>query len=109
MASMTESEFLDQTAKVWEMIESRADEWAQAHDADIEAVRQGPVLELEFASGRKIVINTQAPMQQIWLASPRGAFHFVWNGAGWQDTREGTDFWRVLTEQASLESGEALS
>ena len=91
------------------MIESRADDWAQTHDADIETIRQGPVLELEFASGRKIVINTQAPMQQIWLASPRGAFHFVWNGTGWHDTRQGTDFWRVLAEQASLESGLALS
>lgn len=91
------------------MVETRADDWSQTCDADVEAVRQGPVLELEFASGRKIVINAQAPMQQIWLASPRGAFHFVWNGADWQDTRSGTDFWQVLVEQASLESGVALS
>ncbi|MBU3724501.1 MAG: iron donor protein CyaY [Burkholderiaceae bacterium] len=106
---MTESEFLDQTAKVWAMIESRVDGWAEAHDIDIEAVRQGPVLELEFESGRKMVINAQAPMQQIWLASPRGAFHFVWNGSSWQDTRQGTDFWQVLAQEAAFESGETLS
>lgn len=106
---MTESEFLDQAAGVWALVESRVDDWAQTHDADIETIRQGPVLELEFASGRKIVINAQAPMQQIWLASPRGAFHFVWDGAGWRDTRQRTDFWQVLAEQASLESGQQLA
>lgn len=106
---MTETEFLDQVANVWHAVESKVDDWAERHDADIESVRHGPVLELEFESGRKIVINAQAPMAQIWLASPRGAFHFHWTGTGWSDTRQARDFWQVLTEQASLESGQPLS
>lgn len=108
-ASMTETEFLDHIAAIWNEIETRADAWAEAHDADIEVIRNGPVLELEFASGKKIVINAQAPMQQVWLASPRGAFHFQRTASGWSDTREGLDFWQVLAQQTSLESGLELS
>ncbi len=105
---MTETEFLDLAKVVWEEIESRVDHWSEADDADIESMRLGPVLELEFPSGRKLVINQQTPMRQIWLASPRGAFHFSWNGSAWQDTRQGLDFWAVLAEQASLEFGRTL-
>jgi CyaY protein len=106
---MTETEFLDQVEAVWKAIESKADAWVHDHDADIEVTRNGPVLEMEFASGKKMVINAQAPMQQIWLASSHGAFHFHRTPEGWSDTRSGLDFWRVLAEQASLESGEPLA
>lgn len=106
---MTETEFLDQVAVVWKNIESKVDGWADGADVDVEACRVGPVLELEFESGRKIVVNPQTPMQQIWLASPRGAFHFQWRDGKWCDTRQGSDFWAVLSEQASLEAAKTLT
>jgi CyaY protein len=106
---MTETEFLDRMHRVWSDIESRVDQWVDQHDVDIESHRQGPVLELEFASGRKIIVNAQTPMQQIWLASPRGAFHFEWAEPVWRDTRSGQDFWQVLAQQASQEAGRPLS
>jgi CyaY protein len=106
---MTETEFLHQVNDVWSRVESLVDRWATQHDADIEAMRLGAVLELEFETGKKIVINPQTPMLQIWLASPRGAFHFQWRDGGWRDTRQSTDFWSVLAEQASLASGLSLS
>lgn len=106
--SMTETEFLDHVAKVWRGLESRVDHWADERDIDVEACRVGPVLEIEFDSGRKIVINPQTPMQQIWLASPFGAFHFHHHGDRWVDTRTGSDFWAVLNEQAALVCGQAV-
>ena len=106
---MTETEFLDEVARVWQAIESRVDEWVERVDVDMEVMRHGPVLELEFATGRKIVVNPQAPMQQIWLASPRGAFHFQWRNGQWCDTRDGQDFWAVLRTQTGLEAGIVLS
>ncbi|MFM8630895.1 MAG: iron donor protein CyaY [Betaproteobacteria bacterium] len=106
---MTETEFLDQAVKVWDAIERRADAWSQDDDTEIESGRHGPVLELEFPSGRKLVLNLQTPMQQIWLASPRGAFHFGWQEGAWIDTRSGSDFWKVFMEQASLEAGRQLA
>jgi CyaY protein len=105
---MTETEFLDRVAKIWRQIESQVDDWVEQADVDIESLRQGPVIELEFESGRKIVVNAQAPMQQVWLASPRGAFHFQWNDTAWADTRTGTDFWAVLHQEASQEAGVSL-
>lgn len=106
---MTESEFLDRVAAVWREIETRVDQWVQALDAEIEANPAGPVLELEFASGRKIVVNAQTPMRQVWLASPRGAWHFQWTGEAWQDTRSDANLWSVLKEQAAIESGALLN
>jgi CyaY protein len=106
---MTESEFLDRVAAVWREIETRVDQWAQSLDAEIEANPAGPVLELDFASGRQIVVNAQTPMRQVWLASPRGAWHFQWTGETWRDTRSDADLWSVLTEQAAIESGAPLS
>jgi CyaY protein len=99
--SMTETEFLSAVEQVWREIEARVDEWAN-RGYDIEVMRNGPVLELEFESGKKIVVNSQAPMKQIWLASPHGAFHYEWEEGAWRDTRSGKAFWQELENQATL-------
>ncbi len=98
---MTESEFLSAVDQVWFEIETRVDEWVSEGD-DIEMTRHGPVIELEFESGKKIIVNSQAPMKQIWLASPHGAFHYEWKEGAWRDTRSGKGFWEELELQASL-------
>jgi CyaY protein len=97
---MTETEFLNHVGQVWQDVESLVDDWSEQHD--VAAQRAGPVLEIEFESGQKIIINPQTPMQQIWLASPFGAFHFSYREAAWRDTRKDTDFWQVLRAQAAL-------
>lgn len=106
---MTETEFLNRVTEAWEEIESRVDRWAVEDGAEVEINRQGPVLEIEFDSGTKLIVNPQTPMQQIWLASPWGAFHFQWMGDRWQDTRSDRDFWQVLHDQASKAAGGELS
>ena len=48
-------------------------------DVDAEVVdieRAGDVLTLTFADRKKVVINTQRPTQQIWLAGNARAWHF---------------------------------
>ncbi|MBP6242258.1 MAG: iron donor protein CyaY, partial [Hydromonas sp.] len=42
------------------------------------------------------IINQQTPMQEVWLASRSGGYHFKWNGATWVNTRDGADFWEFL-------------
>ena len=106
--SMTETEFLDEVRKVWELIESQLDNWAEQHDLDLEVSRMGPVMEIEFETGRKMVVNPQTPMQQIWLASPRGAYHFQSVDGVWTDTRSAEDFWQVFAREASAEAGVSL-
>lgn len=99
--SMTESEFLSAVEQVWIEVEAWADQRASRGE-DIEVTRNGPVVELEFESGKKIIVNSQAPMKQIWLASPHGAFHYEWREAAWRDTRSGKEFWQELQNQAAL-------
>lgn len=97
---MTESEFLSAVEQVWAQLDSRVDEWSSQGE-EIDMIRNGPVIELEFDSGKKIVVNSQAPMKQIWLASPKGAFHYEWKDGAWCDTRSGKDFWQELADQIS--------
>ena len=106
---MTETEFLNHVNQTWRHIESVVDQWAEQQDIDVESNRSGPVLEIEFASGAKIVVNAQTPMQQIWLASPAGAFHFHWSDPAWVDTRHAAEFWQVFREQAQMLAGQTLA
>jgi CyaY protein len=106
---MTETEFLNHVNHALQRIELTVDYWAEQQEIDVESNRSGPVLEIEFGSGAKIVVNPQTPMQQIWLASPAGAFHFRYDQAAWVDTRSGAEFWQVLQEQAQMLAGQPLS
>ena len=48
-------------------------------DVDTDVVdceRAGDVVTLLFSSGKKCVMNTQRPTQQIWLAANARAWHF---------------------------------
>ena len=73
---MTESEFLELAERLLDRIELAV----EASVADIELTRAGNVLTLELADDSKIVINSQAPMQQIWVAARSGGFHFALSG-----------------------------
>jgi CyaY protein len=63
---------------------------------DLDAQSQGAIVEIENDDGQKIIINQQTPMQEVWLASRSGGYHFKWNGATWVNTRDGADFWEFL-------------
>lgn len=72
---MTESEFLAVAEAVLEDIESRIEQTADAADIDVECSRSGNVLEIEFIDqNSKIIVNTQAPMQEIWSRLVQAGF-----------------------------------
>jgi CyaY protein len=51
-------------------------------DVDTEVVdceRAGDVVTLLFRGGKKCVLNTQRPTQQIWLAANARAWHFSYD------------------------------
>jgi CyaY protein len=73
-------------------------------DADFE-LKDGGVLEIEFADGSKVIVNRHAAAREIWLAARSGGFHFRWDGAAWRDTRDGTELFAALSRVASLQSG----
>lgn len=105
---MTESEFLAVVDGILGAIEQQADKWYDDLDIDVEAVRNGNVLTLAFDSGVKVIVNSQAPMQEMWVAAPSGGFHYRLDGATWRDTRGGPDLSAALSEICSAAAGKPL-
>ena len=48
-------------------------------DADVEST--GDVIRIELARGPRVVLNTQRPARQIWLAGGKHAWHFYYDDA----------------------------
>lgn len=103
---MNESEFLRAATGVLDRIEEVID----ASGADVDFERKGEsVLALEFANGTQIIVNLQAPMQQIWIAAKAGGFHFAPKGNLWVDTRSGEELFSELSRQVSAQHGSELA
>ena len=54
----------------------RAFDDVELTDADVDSVGDVVTITLERGSGGKIVINTQRPARQLWLAGGNRAWHF---------------------------------
>ena len=89
-------------------MESTLDRWLQDDVIDIDSQRTGGLLELSFPGGSKIVLNTQPPLHELWLAARAGGYHFRWADGAWRDTRDGTEFFARLSREASAQAGKAL-
>ncbi len=98
---MNESEFHARAEATLNAIERAI----EAVDIDADAERQGGVLTLELAGGSKVVVNIQAPMQQIWVAARSGGFHFGWVDGAWRDTRDGRELFAALSSIVSAQGG----
>jgi CyaY protein len=94
---MTETEFLAAAEATLQAIELALE--ATAIDVDCE--RSGNVLTLVFEDGARAVINTQAPMRQIWVAARSGAHHYAPREGAWVDTRDGTELFDALSRIVS--------
>ena len=107
---MTESEFLKQAETTLAHIEAVLEELADSDDLDVECSRSGNVLEIEIiANGSKIIVNSQAPMQELWVAAKSGGYHFKAQGSDWINTRDGTEFFDALSRAVSEQSGVAVT
>lgn len=103
---MTESEFLKQAEATLNQIEATLEALADTSELDVECTRSGNVLEIEFIdNGSKIIVNSQAPMQELWVAAKSGGFHFKAQGRLWINTREGTELFAALSQMVSQQGG----
>ncbi|MBB1632942.1 MULTISPECIES: iron donor protein CyaY [Cupriavidus] len=108
MPPMSESEFLALAQQELDRLESAVETAADAADADIEINRAGNLMELEFEDGSKIIVNSQAPMQELWVAARSGGFHFRHDGQRWVDTRGGGELYAALSGYVSQQAGVTL-
>lgn len=107
-AALSDAEYHRLSLAVLAAVESTADRLLQDDVIDIDTQRTGGLLELSFPDGSKIVINTQPPLHELWLAARAGGFHFRHVGGRWLDTRDGSDFFAVLSREASAQGGKPL-
>jgi len=107
-APLSDSEFHARADSVLAAIEATLDRWLQEDEIDIDGQRTGGLLELQFPSGSKIVVNTQPPLHELWLAARTGGYHFRLVGGDWIDTRSGGEFFAVLSREISEQAGRPL-
>ena len=105
---LSDSEYHRLSAAVLARIESTIDGWLQDDVIDIDSQRTGGLLELAFPDGGRIVVNTQPPLHELWLAAPSGGFHFKHVAGRWLDTKDGREFFAVLSSLASEQGGRPL-
>jgi CyaY protein len=90
---MIESEFNRMADAALARIEAAADNCDNA-----ECNRSGNVLEIEFDSGEKIVINRHEANREIWVAAKSGGFHYAWQDGAWRSRRDGGELYGKLVE-----------
>jgi CyaY protein len=103
---MSETEFLDLAEQTLDTIEAAIDRLGDEDVLDVECKRSGNVLEIEFvANGSKIIVNSQAPLQEMWVAARSGGFHYKRVDGQWRNTRDNTELFAALSQIASEQGG----
>ena len=103
---MGESEFLAQAEATLDAIEAALDQLNDDDMVDVECSRSGNVLEIEFINnGSKVIVNSQAAMQELWVAARSGGFHYRQKDGKWLNTRDGSELFAALSEIVTAQGG----
>lgn len=102
---MDETEFAAAAEGVLERVERTLED--SGVDVDTE-LKEGGVLEIEFADGSRMIVNRHAAAREIWVAAKSGGFHFRWDGSAWRDTRDDSELFAALSRLVSAQSGQAV-
>jgi CyaY protein len=106
---MTDPEYMDHAEALLARVEAACDRINEETDADVDNQRVGGMVTLTFANGSQIIVNTQKPLHEIWLAARAGGFHFKFDGRQWLDTKGAGEFFANLSRYATEQAGRQLS
>jgi CyaY protein len=106
--TISDADYDRETLGLLSHLEATCDRWLQDDLIDIDTHRTGGLLELHFPNGSKIVVNTQPPLKEVWLAARDGGFHYRFVDGQWRDTRDGSEFISTLSRLASAQGGRPL-
>jgi CyaY protein len=104
---LTDIEYRAKTNALLAQVEATIDRWLHEDVVDIGSHRTGGLLEMIFANGSKIVLNTQPPLHELWMAARRGGYHYRHADGRWID-REGGEFLEALSTCTSEQAGRVL-
>ena len=104
---LDDADYHARTNAILQGVEACIDAWLDGDVIDIDTHRTGGLLELSFPNRSKIIINTQPPLQELWVAAKAGGFHFRFADGRWVE-RGGREFHALLSEEASAQAGQPL-
>jgi CyaY protein len=105
---MTDPEYMDRAESALAAIEAACDRINDATDADIDNQRVGGMVTLVFRNGSQLIVNTQKPLHELWLAARSGGYHFRFGGEQWIDTKTGAEFFELLSNEATAQAGQPI-
>lgn len=78
-------------------------------EVDIDYEGAGGILSLTMPNHTKIILNKQAPLQQLWVATKFNGHHFNYTPEGvWIDERTDAEFYAFFDEALSKQAGQAI-
>ena len=107
-SSLTDTDYHRLAGGVLSAIEATVDRWLQDDVIDIDSQRTGGLLQLGFPNGSTVVVNLQPPLRELWLAARAGGYHYRYVDGHWIDSRDGSEFFAVLSREATAQGGLAL-
>lgn len=85
------------------------EEQVEQSDVDLDFETNSGILTIIFPNGSKIIINKQAPLHQVWVATKFNGHHFEYHAPQWIDNRTGAEFWQFISQAASKQADAELS
>ncbi|WP_392560338.1 iron donor protein CyaY [Orbus mooreae] len=92
------TQFHEITEQLFNDIEQQLDNYAEQFDTDIDYETHGNVISITFENKSKIIINTQEPLLQIWMATRKQGYHFDFKDGDWYCSRSGISLKQLLDE-----------
>ena len=111
--SIDDKQFHQLGAHLLHSIEMALEAADEVLDLDLDVERQGGnVINIRFRDKSVIVVNTQPPLHEIWVAAKSGGYHYRWAGSMakpvWLDTKTGCELLSDLSEFTSSQAGQAI-
>jgi len=108
-----DKQFHQIAGQLLQSIELALEKADEAMDLDLDIARQGGnVINIVFRDRSVIVVNTQAPLHEIWVAAKAGGFHYRWAGIVlkplWLDTKTGNELLADLSTFVSSQAGKDI-
>jgi CyaY protein len=112
--AIDDKQFHEQGSQLLQSIELALEAADDELDLDLDLERQGGnVINIRFRDKSVIVINTQPPLHEIWVAAKSGGYHYRWAGSMnqplWLDTKTGRELLSDLSQFATAQAGKDIS
>ena len=112
--AIDDKQFHQQGSQLLHSIELALEAADEELDLDLDLERQGGnVINIRFRDKSVIVINTQPPLHEIWVAAKSGGYHYRWAGTMnqplWLDTKTGRELLSDLSQFASAQAGKDIT